>query len=196
MIITTDKLTFQDLVLLNSVSNSSIAMEAVTSIKEGEILTLLYKQMIEEKNLQLRLGKLYSIYVLCNDSQKNKSILEEALQTINFVNSLGYSQCNEMQQLFILTLFHNLVTAAVDPEGSNCNGIDISILTPAVDTKDIELSTNIRNEIRSAYEKLIASGESQVVKSAGCIVTKLLNVFALLLLDSSPSIQIKVKLII
>ena len=192
MITNTEKLTFQDLVLLNSVCNSSIVMEAVTATKEGEILSLLYQQMIEEKNLQLKLGKLFSIYVLCKESKKNKTILEEIIQTINLANSLCYNQCNEMQQLLILSLFHNLAATAVDPEESIKMEIDLSVLTPTVDTKDIELSTNIRNEIRSTYEKLISSSETQILKSTGCSVTKLLNIFALLLLDSSPSIQVKV----
>jgi hypothetical protein len=181
-------------------ATATATAEAETETETDDRLKSLYKQLSAEGTPRARLTKLFCLYLLCRNNSRNKSRLEELLSTIGFVNSFKYADYNENQQLFILSIFHNLANGN-DNVHKNAGTfayqltVDYRELVSEMDLKDIELAGNIREELRGPFYELTKSAprRGRIPLESGVRPTKLLNVFVLLLIDSPPSLQAQVK---
>ena len=181
-----------------NMKSESIQGSPGSSKKSGEknLIESYYSNMINGTNA----GYIYLIYLLSYPSFKNLSILEKHINIIDLAKKINELDLNSEQQYFIVCIFFNLLLkisgqSEILPQFlNNSSDLYLTLFTPAKGKKDLDLVSKIREEIRNGFNIKYSSGFQQsCVLSLNVKYTKLVNMFVLLLLDSSADCQTKVK---
>ncbi len=181
-------LKYQDMLLLNSVCSSAALTEAIIAESRGK--DPLYANLVLPDTVESHLHSMFVTYLLCKSSEENKQMLDKQVRPIEFIGKFEYEKLSEPQQTLVLELMRGLVHGCDCQEDENC-GIDYSVLLKGVDSKDIELSANIRGEVRAAYKALTSSSKTRQNPSPNQ-VANLHNLLLLLTINSSHAVQSRV----